>query len=204
MLGAELDFIVRELEEKSKSVGASRKEAMLRKRQQFYVSQQDVPPMILPGRVVEARVIAVAQKAVRLEVFGVDCSLKARDMSWEWMADANEKYTIGDIVSVVVKKVSGESVEKMKVEVSAKEAGINNNKENLMRLRRQGKYVGKVTDVYKGTYFLCLDCKVNAVAHSCNTASLPGQGDEVGFLVTRINDEREVAEGIITRIIRRK
>ena len=125
-------------------------------------------------------------------------------MSWEWMADANERYSIGDIVSVMVKKVSGESIEKMKVEVSAKEAGTNTNKENLMRLRRQGKYVGKVTDVYKGTYFLCLDCKVNAVAHSCNTASLPGQGDEVGFLVTRINDEREVAEGIITRIIKRK
>ena len=31
-------------------------------------------PMIVPGRVVEARVIAVAQKAVRLEVFGVECS----------------------------------------------------------------------------------------------------------------------------------
>lgn len=204
MLGAELDFIIRELEEKSKSVVASRKEAMLRKRQQFYLNQQDAPPMIVPGRVVEARVIAVAQKAVRLEVFGVECSLKARDMSWEWMADANERYSIGDIVSVMVKKVSGESIEKMKVEVSAKEAGTNTNKENLMRLRRQGKYVGKVTDVYKGTYFLCLDCKVNAVAHSCNTASLPGQGDEVGFLVTRINDEREVAEGIITRIIKRK
>ena len=36
--------------------------------------------MITPGRIVEARVIAVAQKAVRLEVFGVECSLKARDM----------------------------------------------------------------------------------------------------------------------------
>ena len=71
-------------------------------------------------------------------------------------------------------------------------------------LKRQGKYVGTVTDVYKGTYFLRLDCRVNAVAHSCNTASLPGQGDEVGFLVTRINTEREVAEGIITRIIKRR
>ena len=106
-------------------------------------------------------------------------------------------------MSVVVKSVSGDSVETIKVEVSAKEAKTNVNKENLMRLRRQGKYVGKVTDVYKGTYFLCLNCKVNAVAHSCNTASLPGQGDEVGFLVTRINEEREVAEGIITRIIKR-
>lgn len=203
MLGAELDFIVRELDEKSKSVVASRKEAMLRKRQQFYFAELEETPMIMPGRIVEARVIAVAPKAVRLEIFGVECSLKARDMSWEWLSDANEKFATGDIVPVLVKKIVGDSPEQLKVEVSAKEAKANANKENLMRLRRQGKYVGRVTDVYKGTYFICLNCKVNAVAHSCNTASLPGQGDEVGFLVTRINDEREVAEGIITRIIKR-
>lgn len=203
MLGAQMDFMIRDLDEKSGSVAASRKEAMLRKRQQFYLPQQDSPPMIVPGRTVEARVIAVAPKAVRLEVFGVECSLKARDMTWEWLSDANEKFAIGDVVGVVVKKVSGDSIEAMKVEVSAKEAKVNVNKENLMRLRRQGKYVGRVTDVYKGTYFICLNCRVNAVAHSCNTASLPGQGDEVGFLVTRINEDREVAEGIITRIIKR-
>lgn len=203
MLGAELDFMIRDMDEKTQSVVASRKEAMLRKRQQFYLPQQDSPPMIVPRRTVEARVIAVAPKAVRLEVFGVECSLKARDMAWEWMSDANEKFATGDVVSVVVKNVTGDSIEAIKVEVSAKEAKANVNKENLMRLRRQGKYVGKVTDVYKGTYFLCLSCRVNAVAHSCNTASLPGQGDEVGFLVTRINEEREVAEGIITRIIKR-
>lgn len=203
MLGAQMDFMIRDMDEKSESVVASRKEAMLRKRQQFYMPQQDSPPMIVPGRTVEARVIAVAQKAVRLEVFGVECSLKARDMTWEWLSDANEKFSTGDVVSVVIKSISGDSIETIKVEVSAKEAKTNVNKENLMRLRRQGKYVGKITDVYKGTYFLCLNCKVNAVAHSCNTASLPGQGDEVGFLVTRINEEREVAEGIITRIIKR-
>ena len=203
MLGAELDFIIRDLDEKTGSVAASRKEAMIRKRQQFYFSETDVPPMIQPGRIVEARVIAVAPKAVRLEIFGVECSLKARDMAWEWLSDANERFATGDVVSVVVKSISGSTPEDIKVEVSAKEATPNVNKENLMRLKRQGKYVGRVTDVYKGTYFLCLNCRVNAVAHSCNTASLPGQGDEVGFLVTRINEEREVAEGIITRIIKR-
>lgn len=204
MLGAEIDFVVRDMEEKSRSVAASRKEAMLRKRQQFYFGGQEMPSMIQPERVVEARVIAVAQKAVRLEVFGVECSLKARDMTWEWMSDAGEKFSIGDIVTVVVKKIIGDTPETLKIEVSAKDAKTNVNRENLMKLKRQGKYVGTVTDVYKGTYFICLDCKVNAVAHSCNTASLPGQGDEVGFLVTRINDEREVAEGIITRVIKRK
>lgn len=203
MLGAEIDFIIWDLDEKSGSVAASRKEAMLRKRQQFYFSQQDEAPMIVPGRIVEARVIAVAPKAVRLEVFGVECSLKARDMTWEWLSDANERFATGNVVSVVVKSVAGSTADSLKIEVSAKEAKANVNKENLLRLRRQGKYVGRVTDVYKGTYFICLNCRVNAVAHSCNTASLPGQGDEVGFLVTRINEEREVAEGIITRIIKR-
>ena len=205
MLGAELDFVIRDLDPESGSIAASRKEAMLRKRTQFYLERaDDEMPMITPGRIVEARVIAVAQKAVRLEVFGVECSLKARDMSWEWMRDANDRFAIGDVVNVLVKKVTGENAEDLRVEVSAKEALPNSNKVNLMQLRRQGQYVGTITDVYRGPYFLCLNGKVNAVAHSCNTASLPGQGDEVGFLVTRVNEEREVAEGIITRIIKRR
>lgn len=70
MLGAKIDFMIRDMEDKSRSVAASRKEAMLKKRQQFYFAGQDAPPMILPERVVEARVIAVAPKAVRLEIFG--------------------------------------------------------------------------------------------------------------------------------------
>ena len=205
MLGAQIDFIIRDLDQEAGSAAASRKDAMLRKRAQFYLDHpEDGTPMIVPGRIVEARVIAVAQKAVRLEVFGVECSLKARDMSWEWMGDANERFAIGDVVNVIVKAISGDTPEELKVEVSAREAQENVNRQNLMLLKRQGKYVGTVTDVYKGTYFLRLDCRVNAVAHSCSMASLPGQGDEVGFLVTRINEEREVAEGIITRLIKRR
>ena len=204
MLGCDIDFIIKDLDTKSRSVVASRKDAMLKKRQTFYIGEEGEKPLLYPGRIAEARVIAVAPKAVRLEVFGVECSLKARDMSWEWMRDANDRFAIGDVVNVRVKKVTGENAEDLRVEVSAKEALPNSNKVNLMQLRRQGKYVGTITDVYRGTYFLCLNCKVNAVAHSCNTASLPGQGDEVGFLVTRVNEEREVAEGIITRIIKRR
>ena len=101
MLGAEIDFIVRDMDQKTRSIVASRKEAMLRKRQLFYFTEgTDGHPMVRPGRIVEARVIAVAPKAVRLEVFGVECSLKARDMAWEWMVDANDKFANGDIVLV--------------------------------------------------------------------------------------------------------
>ena len=48
-----------------------------------------------------------------------------------------------------------------------------------------------------------LDIGVNAVAHICNMTTHPSKGDKIGLVVTRINDNYEVAEGIITRLIKR-
>ena len=48
-----------------------------------------------------------------------------------------------------------------------------------------------------------LNIGVNAVAQSCNMAGLPAKRDEVGFVVTRINEGNEAVEGIITRLIKR-
>lgn len=203
MLGCSIDFIIKDLDTKTKSVVASRKEAMLKKRQTFYFAEEEgAKPMLYPGRIVEARVIAVAPKAVRLEVFGIEVSVRARDMAWEWMVDANEKFQVGDMVLVAVNNIDIQSVEQISISVDAKSATANVNKDNLKKCHRQGKYVGIITDVYKGTYFIRLNIGVNAVAHSCNMASLPSKKDEIGFVVTRINDNYEVAEGIITRLIK--
>ncbi len=55
---------------------------------------------LYPGRIVEARVIAVAPKAVRLEVFGVEVSVRARDMAWEWMGmpEKNSRWKIWSLL----------------------------------------------------------------------------------------------------------
>lgn len=204
MLGCDMDFLIKDLDTETRSVVASRKDAMIKKRQMFYFNNEEgEEPMLYPGRIVEARVIAVAPKAVRLEVFGVEVSVRARDMAWEWMVDASEKYQVGDLALVAVNKISIQSVENITISVDAKSATANTNKDNLKKCHKQGKYVGTITDVYKGTYFIRLSIGANAVAHSCNMASLPGKRDQVGFVVTRINDSYEVAEGIITRLIAR-
>lgn len=204
MLGCQIDFIIKDLDNETRSVVASRKDAMLKKRQTFYFPEnEEEEPMLYPGRIVEARVIAVAPKVVRLEVFGVEISVRSRDMAWEWMADASEKYQVGDLVLVSVNKINIHSVENIEIAVDAKSATANVNKDNLKKCVRQGKYVGIITDVYKGTYFIRLNIGVNAVAHSCNMPNLPGKNDEIGFVATRINDNYEVAEGIITRLIKR-
>ena len=66
MLGCEIDFIVKGLDSKTRSVVASRKEAMLKKRQIFYLDLDAAGnPKIHADRIVQARVIAVAEKVVR-------------------------------------------------------------------------------------------------------------------------------------------
>ena len=66
----------------------------------------------------------------------------------------------------------------------------------------QGKYAGTVTDIHKGTVFVRLHIGVNAVAHSCYDNRMPGKKDEVSFVVTRIDADRNVAVGLISRIIK--
>ena len=102
-MGCEIDFIVKGIDNNDRSVVASRRSAMLHKRQTFYMDRADTgEPMIYPGRVVQARVLAVAEKTVRIEVFGVECSIRASGISWEWIGNAKDFYAVGDRVLVRV------------------------------------------------------------------------------------------------------
>ena len=203
MLGAEIDFVVRGIDSKTRSVVASRREAMLKKRQTFYMdTDADGMYRIFEGRVVQARVIAVAEKVIRVEVFGVECSIMARDLSWDWIGDAHERFSVGDLVLVRILSVRREDIENISIKADIKSVSQNTSHDNLKKCRIQSKYAGKVTDVYKGVVYIRLSNGVNAVAHSCFDHRTPGKKDDVSFAVTKLDEERGVAVGIITRIIR--
>lgn len=203
MLGAEIDFIVKGIDSRSRSVVASRKDAMLKKRQIFYLDT-DASGLyrIYDGRIVQARVIAVAEKVIRVEIFGVECSIMARDLAWDWIGDAHERFSVGDQVLVRIQSVRRDSLEDISVKADIKSVSQNTNHDNLKKCRIQSKYAGKVTDVHKGVVYIRLSNGVNAVAHSCYDYRTPGKKDDVSFAVTRLDEERGVAVGIITRIIR--
>lgn len=203
MLGAEIDFLVRGIDSKTRSVVASRREAILKKRQIFYFDTDSAGMYrIFEGRIVQARVIAVAEKVVRVEVFGVECSIMARDLAWDWIGNAHERFSVGDQVLVRILSVRRDSVEDLSIKTDIKSVSQNTNHDNLKKCRIQSKYAGKVTDVHKGVVYIRLSNGVNAVAHSCYDYRTPGKKDDVSFAVTRIDEDRGVAVGIITRIIR--
>lgn len=203
MLGAEIDFVILGIDSKSRSVVASRREAMMRKRQLFYFSPDaNGEYRVREGRVVQARVIAVADKSIRVEIFGVECSIMARDLAWDWIGDAHDRFAVGDQILVRVTEVNKTSQEELSVHADVKSVTENTSHEALKRCRVQSKYAGRVTDVHKGIVYVRLSNGVNAVAHSCYDRRTPGKKDDVSFVVTKLDEERSIAVGIITRIIR--
>lgn len=203
MLGCEIDFIVKGLDAKTRSIVASRKEAMLKKQQTFYLDTDSSGiPKIYPDRIVQARVIAVAEKVVRAEIFGVETSILARDLSFDWLGDARERFHVGDHILVRILEVHTEDPNQVSVRADVKSVEGNTSLENMKKCKVQGKYAGTVEDIHKGTVFVRLSIGVNAIAHSCYDSRTVGKKDNVSFVVTHIDEERNVAVGIITRIIK--
>ena len=203
MLGAEIDFVVRGIDSKQRSVVASRREAMLIKRRIFYAgTNSEGQPHIHVGRIVQARVIAAAEQAIRIEVFGVECSIRSGNLSWDWVGDARELYSIGDRILVKMLEITHNDDGNISISVDIKSITKDTGRENLKKCRVQGKYAGKVTTIRKGVAFIRLYMGVNAIAHSCVDRRTLGKKDEVSFVVTYIDEKRGTAVGIISRIIK--
>lgn len=203
MLGCEIDFIIKGLDSKERSIVASRKDAMLKKRQIFYFDQDSSgTPKVYPDRVVQARVISVAEKVVRAEIFGVETSIPAKDLSFDWLGDARERFHVGDHILIRIQEVKAEDPEHISVRADVKSVEGDTSKANLALCKVQGKYAGTVEDIHNGTVFVRLQIGVNAIAHTCYDSRTVGKKDDVSFVVTHIDSERNVALGIITRIIR--
>lgn len=203
MLGAEIDFVVKGIDSKTRSVVASRKDAMLKKRMTFYFdTDRNGSYKIYDGRIVQARVVAVAEKAIRIEAFGVECTIFAKDLSWDWIGDAHERFSVGDHILVRILSVNRDNIETLSIKADVKSATEATMRPKLSMCRVQSKYAGKVTDVSRGVIYIRLTNGINAIAHSCLDRRMPGKKDDVSFAVTHIDEERGVAVGIITRIIK--
>ncbi len=202
MLGAEIDFVIKGIDSATRSVVASRKDALLKKRQTFYMEPDASGEVLVrTGRTVQARIIGVHEKVLRVEIFGVETTIFARDLSWEWIGDVADHYAVGDTVLVRITEVQCEDVENITVKAEVKSLH-DPTKDKLKLCRLQSKYAGKVIDVRKGIVFIRLANGVNAIAHSCYDRRMPGKKDDVSFVVTRIDEERGVAVGLISRIIK--
>lgn len=200
MLGAEVDFIVKGIDSKTRSIVASRLEAMVKKRQTFYTSGK---VLVHEGRIVQARVIIVGERSIWVEAFGVECRITARNLSHEWFVDASEYYSVGDKILVRVNEINHESGGNITIKADVKSLTEDTSAENMKKCTAQGQYAGQVTDYFRGVYFMRLTIGVNAIAHTCrNMKNMPGKRDMVSFVITHFDDAKNIAMGKITRMIK--
>lgn len=180
----------------------SRRDAMRRKRKRFYLDTDELGShLIEEGSLVQARVVAVAEKSVRLEVFGVECAVSASGVSRLWVSSVRSKYAVGDLITVRVTKIERTSGGDVAIRVDARDV-FGDEADNLHLCQRNGRYVGEVTGINKGVFFIRLDIGVNAVSHECRDMRMPGRKDTVSLTVTRLDEKNGVALGIINRIIK--
>ena len=203
ILGAQIDVIIKGMDKQNSSVVASRKDAMHRKRERFYLTPlSDGLPQVREGRIVEGRVIAVTPMVARIELFGVEVTMSVGELSWDWISDVSAKYHVGDKINVLIEKLEGDSIDNLKITPNVKSLIPNVSVQNLEKCAVQGKYIGEVTNIHNGTVYLRLQIGVNAIAHTNYDKRNPGKGDVVSFVVTRINRDYGNVSGVITRIIK--
>ena len=170
---------------------------MLQKVHDFYrEAQADGEPLIKEGSVVEARVVAVSDIVLRLEIFGAECFVRSLDMENAWMGDARDKYQVGDIVKVRMDKIT---IDADSIRIVAEGKSISPVDTRICTA--QSKYLGTVVGESKGIYFIRLKDGVNAIAHKCEAQRMPVKNDLVKFACTRMDEESHVAIGILTGVI---
>ena len=202
MLGAEIDFIISGIDKKEKRIVASRKAAMLRKRQIYYINEIDGKPRITVGKKVESRIVAVGDKIIRVEMFGVETVVSIKNVAWEWIEDLRDRFEVGERVYVKIMELEVVDQNEIHVVASIKDAVDNSSKDNIKKCILQGKYIGKVTGLDQNVIYVRLNVGVNAIALAVHDRKAPSKRDEVSFVITRIDEENGIAVGIITKILK--
>ena len=208
MVGAEIDIIINGIDKKDKSVIGSRAQAMMHKRRYYFIKDKQDPMgrmLIRPGRKVQARVIAVSARAVRVEVFGVETTINRENLAWTYISDPSKHYFVGATILVKVTSVEGDDPANLIVGASIKELTEDNSHQLLKQLKVGSVSVAKVDNINNGVMFLILEGSgVLAMAHdSHDSKRQPGIGDTVAVVIRSINEERKSASCVITKVIKR-
>jgi small subunit ribosomal protein S1 len=184
---------------------------MLAKIRKFYATFDDKGiAAIYPGRTVQARIINVTEKRLRVEIFGIEVGIRTTDLCWEWIGDLRDKpeYQVGNTILVKIKDVeyptgsrTGNWYENIKVSAEARSLTPDVREENFEKIHVQGIYSGEITEIHDNTYYIHLASGVNAVAHEVAGTAIPMIKDKIVFVCTRKNVDNCVAVGIITRVI---
>ena len=195
MLGAEIDFIVMEIDEISNIAIASRKDAM-ELRQNLEI------PKLKKNDIVRVRILAVGIKYVIVDLYGKETIIKADNLKHTFIVNCKEKFKPGEYLKVRIINID---TEKDIFELDAK-CFLENPFNNIRKyITENGEYTGKVISFPKQNSGIIVQldntevtCLVRVPAQF---RTYPHLYDKVLIKVTEIKENKKFKNGYLTRII---
>jgi len=202
-LGAEVDYIVKGIDQKSGVAAASRLEAMaLKRRQYYYGTDRDGNNLLYEGSTAEARVVSVIRAGIFVDLFGVECYIPLKELSYQRLMDATGVYQPGQRVLIKIMELNRRSRDDIHVNASVKQAGANPYERALRKYSIGSRYVGTVSLVDTTGVFVSLDGGIDCLC-SYPKRGRPPRGSRVTVRILGINHESNRIWGAITHMTSR-
>ena len=195
MLGAEIDFIVMEIDTISNIAIASRKDAMqLRAELEL--------PKLKKNDVVRVRILSAGIKHIIVDLYGKETIIKAEDLQHTYILNCKDIYSAGEYLKVRVRNID---IQNNIYELNSKDF-IDNPFKNIRKyIMENGEYTGKVIGFPKQNsgVIVQLDntnvtCLIRIPARFNN---YPHYLDNVLIRVTEIKEDKKFIYGYLMRII---
>jgi len=195
MLGAEIDFIVMEIDTTSNIAIASRIDAMQLR------SNSELPKLRV-NDAVRVRILAVGVKHIIVDLYGKEVIIKAANLQHTYILNCKEIYAPGEYLKVKIKKTD---IKNNIFELDAK-CFIENPYKNIRKyIVEHGEYTGKVVAFPKQNSGIIvrldntnMTCLVRVPAKFNN---YPHFLDNVLIKITEINESKKLVYGYLIRII---
>ena len=195
MLGAEIDFIIIDIDTVSNIAIASRKDAM-ELRSELELTKLKI------NDTVRVRILAVGVKHIIVELFGKEVIIKAENFRHTYILNCKDFYSAGECLKVRVKNID---LKNSIYELSAKEFLENPFKNIRKYITENGEYTGKVIAFPKKNSGIIvqlnntnISCLVRVPARFNN---YPHFMDNVLIRVTEIKENKKLIYGYLMRII---
>ena len=199
-MGAEVDYVVKGVDQESGLAAASRLEAMaIKRREYYYGAGRDGNNLLYEGVCAEGRVVAVVRAGVFVELFGVETFIPLRELSYQRMLDATGAYQPGQRVVVKLLEIHRSDRDHLQVAASVKQASANPYEKALRRYSVGNRYVGTVSMVDTTGVFVALDGGVDCLC-SYPPRGRPPRGARVTVRILGINHETNRIWGVITHV----
>lgn len=199
-LGAEVDYIVKGLDQEAGVAVASRLEAMRAKRRQYYFgTDREGNNLIYEGICAEARVVSAIRAGIFVDLFGLEVYIPIRELSYQRLLDAATQFQPGQRVLVKILTVDRSDRNRIRVTASVKQAGANPYERALRMYSVGNKYVGSVSMVDATGVFVALDGGIDCLC-SYPKRGRPPRGARVTVRILGINHETNRIWGAITHV----